>query len=137
LTSETLGSARTADARRIALVPLPVVRVVRLHRGASGGADNHLRSSQLIGVRLRLMILYDYPASSNCMRVRVLLRHLEIPYERVALDLFRGETREAAHFARDPDGRVPTLELDDGRRGDLDTVRWWQVRSARSRARRS
>jgi hypothetical protein len=137
LTSETLGSARTADARRIALVPLPVVRVVRLHRGASGGAGQSPPIVTLIGVRLRLMILYDYPSSSNGMKVRVLLRHLEIPYERVTLDLFRGETREAADFARIPDGRVPTLELDDGRRGDLDTVRWWQVRSARSRARRS
>ena len=60
------------------------------------------------------MILYDYPASSNCMKVRILLRHLHMPYERVTVDLFRGETRGAAHFARNPDGRVPTLELEDG-----------------------
>jgi len=60
------------------------------------------------------MILYDYPASSNCMKVRILLQHLGIPYERVTVDLFRGETRNDAHFARNPDGRVPTLELEDG-----------------------
>ena len=33
------------------------------------------------------MILYDYPASSNCMKVRILLRHLGMPYERVTVDL--------------------------------------------------
>ncbi len=44
----------------------------------------------------------------------MVLRHLDIPHERVSVDLFRGETREAAHLARNPDGRVPTLELDDG-----------------------
>ena len=54
---------------------------------------------------------YDYPSSSNCMKVRILLRHLDTPHERVTVDLFRGETRTDAHFARNPDGRVPTLEL--------------------------
>jgi glutathione S-transferase len=60
------------------------------------------------------MILYDHPSSSNCMKVRILLRHLGIEYERVEVDLFRGETRQAEHLARNPDGRVPTLELSDG-----------------------
>ena len=36
-------------------------------------------------------------------------------YERVELDLFAGETRTPEHFARNPDGRIPVLELDDGR----------------------
>ena len=60
------------------------------------------------------MILYDYPSSGNCMKARILLRHLELPYERVAVDLFSGETRTAEHFGRNPDGRVPVLELDSG-----------------------
>jgi glutathione S-transferase len=60
------------------------------------------------------VVLYDYPSSANCMKVRILLRHLGLRPEIVTLDLFRGETRERAHFARNPDGRVPTLELDDG-----------------------
>ena len=60
------------------------------------------------------MILYDHPASGNCMKPRILLRQLELPYERVTVDLFSGETRTPEHFARNPDGRVPTLELDSG-----------------------
>lgn len=60
------------------------------------------------------MILYDHPASGNCMKARILLRHLELPYERVTVDLFKGETRTPQHFERNPDGRVPVLELDSG-----------------------
>lgn len=60
------------------------------------------------------MILYDHPASANCMKPRILLRQLDLPYERVQVDLFKGETRTPEHFARNPDGRVPVLELDSG-----------------------
>jgi glutathione S-transferase len=60
------------------------------------------------------VILYDHPASGNCMKARILLRMLDIPYERVTLDLFKGETRSSEHFARNPDGRIPVLELDSG-----------------------
>lgn len=60
------------------------------------------------------MILYDHPASGNCMKARILLRQLELPFERVTLDLFTGETRTSEHFGRNPDGRIPVLELDSG-----------------------
>ena len=61
------------------------------------------------------MRLYDHPASGNCMKARIALRQLEIPYEAVTVDLFRRETRTPEHMARNPDGRVPVLELDSGR----------------------
>ena len=60
------------------------------------------------------MILYDHPASANCLKPRILLRQLELPFERVTVDLFTGETRTPEHFSRNPDGRVPVLELDSG-----------------------
>jgi glutathione S-transferase len=60
------------------------------------------------------VILYDHPASGNCMKARILLRQLDIPFERVTVDLFTGETRTPEHFGRNPDGRIPVLELDDG-----------------------
>jgi glutathione S-transferase len=60
------------------------------------------------------VILYDHPASGNCMKARILLRQVEIPFERVTVDLFTGETRTPEHFGRNPDGRIPVLELDDG-----------------------
>ena len=60
------------------------------------------------------MKLYDHPASANCMKARILLRQLGLEYEPVLVDLFRQETRTPEHLARNPDGRVPVLELDDG-----------------------
>src|SRR3954469_15643551 len=60
------------------------------------------------------MRLYDHPASANCMKARILLRQLELPFEAVTVDLFARETRTPEHMARNPDGRVPVLELDSG-----------------------
>ena len=60
------------------------------------------------------MLLYDHPASGNCMKARIAMRQLDIPYEAVTVDLFKRETRTPEHMARNPDGRVPVLELDSG-----------------------
>jgi glutathione S-transferase len=60
------------------------------------------------------MKLYEHASSGNCLKVRLVLRALEISYESVSVDLFRGETRTDEHFARNPDGRIPVLETDDG-----------------------
>jgi len=60
------------------------------------------------------VILYEHPSSGNCLKARVMLDQVGASYERVELDLFAGETRTPEHFARNPDGRIPVLELDDG-----------------------
>jgi len=60
------------------------------------------------------MKLYELDSSGNCLKCRILLRQLELPYESVAVDLFLGETRTEAHLARNPDGRIPVLETDGG-----------------------
>src|SRR3954471_12132507 len=60
------------------------------------------------------MKLYEHLASGNCLKCRIALRQLDLPYESVTVDLFRGETRTDEHFARNPDGRVPVLETGDG-----------------------
>jgi glutathione S-transferase len=62
-------------------------------------------------LRLRL---YDYLESGNGYKVRLLLHQLAIPFERVELDILRGATRTEAFLAKNPNGRIPTLELDDG-----------------------
>src|SRR5918996_5781101 len=60
------------------------------------------------------MILYEHASSGNCLKCRLVLRRLELPYESVSVDLFRGETRTPEHFGRNPDGRIPVLETDGG-----------------------
>jgi glutathione S-transferase len=61
------------------------------------------------------MRLYDYPGSCNCYKVRLLLAQLGVPYERVPVDIFAGETLTAAFAARNPARTTPVLETDDGR----------------------
>src|SRR5262245_38373523 len=61
-----------------------------------------------------MLRLYDYLASGNGYKVRLLLHQLGIPFERVELDIVRGETRTPAFLAKNPNGRIPTLELEDG-----------------------
>jgi glutathione S-transferase len=59
--------------------------------------------------------LYDYLESGNGYKTRLLLHLLEIPFERVELDILKGETRTPEFLAKAPNGRIPVVELDDGR----------------------
>jgi glutathione S-transferase len=60
------------------------------------------------------MRLYDYLPSGNGYKVRLLLHQLTIPFERVEMNIVRGETRTPEFLAKNPNGRIPLLELDDG-----------------------
>ena len=46
------------------------------------------RSAKIVST----MRLYDYPASCNCYKARLLLANLGRPYERVPVDIFAGDT---------------------------------------------
>lgn len=61
------------------------------------------------------MRLYDYLSSGNGYKCRLLLRQLGLPFERVELDIMKNETRTPEFLAKNPNGRIPLLELDDGR----------------------
>ncbi|MGB7293147.1 MAG: hypothetical protein WBD99_13315 [Thermodesulfobacteriota bacterium] len=37
--------------------------------------------------------LYDHPLSGNCYKVRLLLSHLGVPYERITVDIFKSENK--------------------------------------------
>ena len=60
------------------------------------------------------MRLYDYAASGNCFKVRLLLALLGREYERVPVDIFAGETLTPEFAALNPARTTPVLELDDG-----------------------
>ena len=61
------------------------------------------------------MRLYDYPASANCYKARLLLAQLGREYERVPIDIFAGDTLTDEYAAKNPARATPVLETDDGR----------------------
>ena len=61
------------------------------------------------------MLLYDSPISGNCYKVRLLLAHLGIPFERRTVDVVDRSNRPELLGDLNPALRVPTLVLDDGR----------------------
>jgi glutathione S-transferase len=61
------------------------------------------------------MLLYDSPVSGNCYKVRLLLAHLGIPYERRTLDVTDRSDRPDVLGGLNPALRVPTLILDQSR----------------------
>ncbi len=58
--------------------------------------------------------LYDSAISGNAYKVRLLLTHLGIPFKRVEFNVDDGSTRRPDFLKKNPNGRVPTLELEDG-----------------------
>jgi glutathione S-transferase len=70
--------------------------------------------------------LYDFLESGNGYKVRLLLTQLGIPFERIELDITRGESRTEAFLARNPNGRIPTLELEDGTcLAESNAIQWY------------
>ena len=59
------------------------------------------------------MKLYYHPTSGNSRRALLVATHLDVPLERIVIDLTKGEQRGAPHLRRNPNGRVPVLD-DDG-----------------------
>lgn len=62
-----------------------------------------------------MLTLYQQHDSGNCYKVRLALTHLGIPFRTVAVSSFDGSTRKQEFLAKNPIGKVPTIELEDGR----------------------
>ncbi|TNJ34716.1 glutathione S-transferase family protein [Arenimonas terrae] len=63
-----------------------------------------------------MLTVYGMKASGNCYKVQLLLELLGRPYRWVEINSAAGETRTPEFLAKNPNGRVPLLELEDGRR---------------------
>jgi len=61
------------------------------------------------------MRLYDFLASGNGYKVRLLLTQLEIQSERIELNILKGETRTPEFLRKNPNGRIPLLEIEPGK----------------------
>ena len=61
-----------------------------------------------------MLRLYDNRESRNGYKVVMLLNHLGAAFERVELDIFKGASRTPEFLAKNPAGKIPALELEDG-----------------------
>jgi len=59
--------------------------------------------------------VYGMKASGNCYKLQLLLEQLGRPYRWVEVDSVNGQTRTPEFLAKNPNGKVPLLELADGR----------------------
>jgi len=72
------------------------------------------------------VILYNSEVSGNCYKVRLLLAHLGVPYEKRDVDVVDRSTRPQLLGGLNPSLRVPTLVLDDGRPlGESGAILWY------------
>ncbi|MEO4048312.1 glutathione S-transferase family protein [Pseudomonas sp. CAU 1711] len=55
----------------------------------------------------------DY-RSGNCYKVKLMLHLLGREYQWQAVDILKGETQTEAFLAKNPNGKIPVLELEDG-----------------------
>ena len=59
--------------------------------------------------------VYGMKASGNCFKVQLVLEQTGRPYRWVEVNSAAGETRTPEYLAKNPNGKVPMLELADGR----------------------
>jgi glutathione S-transferase len=72
------------------------------------------------------MLLYNSQVSGNCYKVRLLLAHLGIEYERQELSVADRSNRPDVLGGLNPALRVPTLVFDDGRSlGESGAIIWF------------
>jgi glutathione S-transferase len=73
-----------------------------------------------------MLTLYDFMGSGNGYKVRLLLAQLGLPYELIECDILKGETRTPAFLKKNPNGRIPTLQLEDGTcLAESDAILWY------------
>ncbi|PKH06624.1 glutathione S-transferase family protein [Moritella sp. Urea-trap-13] len=61
------------------------------------------------------MKVYGDLQSGNCLKVKMLLSFLSIEHEWIDVNILAGETKTDAFRSKNPNGKIPAVELDDGR----------------------
>jgi glutathione S-transferase len=61
-----------------------------------------------------MLTVYGMADSGNCYKVKLALEQLRLSYRWVEVSTSKGETRTQEFLARNPNGQVPTLQLEDG-----------------------
>jgi glutathione S-transferase len=73
-----------------------------------------------------MLILYDQLESGNGYKVRLLLAQLDVTYLYHDVDIFHGESRTPEFLAKNPNGRIPVLQIsDDELLAESDAILWY------------
>ncbi|HVV97919.1 MAG TPA: glutathione S-transferase family protein [Rhodanobacteraceae bacterium] len=62
-----------------------------------------------------MITVSGYSPSGNCHKLRMLLGHLGREHRWIEIDSAHGATRTPEYLAKNPNGKVPMIETDDGR----------------------
>lgn len=91
----------------------PAIRAARWDSEPVSGAGEDAREAA--SYSSATVLLYNSQVSGNCYKVRLLLAHLRVPYDRHEVDVVDRSNRAELLGSLNPALRVPTLVLDDGR----------------------
>ena len=59
--------------------------------------------------------LYDFLPSGNGYKIRLLLKQIGMPFKRTEINILEGESRTTQFLNRNPNGKIPVLEIDEGK----------------------
>ena len=70
--------------------------------------------------------LFQMQDSGNCYKIRLLMSLLGLHYEIIDIDILKGESRTPEFLEKNPNGRVPVLQLPDGTHlAESNTILWY------------
>lgn len=64
---------------------------------------------------MEILRLYDFLPSGNGYKIRLLLTQMGMPFERVEVNITKGESRRPEFLSKNPNGRIPVLEVEPGK----------------------
>ena len=75
--------------------------------------------------------LYSDQRSGNSYKVRLALARLGVPYKLVTVDILQGESRTPEFLAKNPNGRIPLLEVAPNRYlAESNAILWYVASSS-------
>ncbi|MBD2353639.1 glutathione S-transferase family protein [Tolypothrix sp. FACHB-123] len=64
---------------------------------------------------MEILRLYDFLPSGNGYKIRLLLTQMGMPFERIEVDITKGETRTPEFLSKNSHGKIPLLEIEPGK----------------------
>jgi len=58
--------------------------------------------------------VYGDRQSGNCYKIKLLMNHLDMAHEWIEIDILQGETKTDPFLSKNPNGKIPLLELPSG-----------------------